>query len=129
MHDPSRPPQAPRLLIKPAPVTGQHGAQNPRDLLRIGADERIPIPEDLSVTLPHKTRRNWSIAAAAAVLIGLGGWTLSRPSAAPRDTFEDPYLAYAAVEKALGKMSASVHSTADKVAQAETKIDDLTYWK
>ena len=83
------------------------------DLLRIGADERIPIPEDLSVTLPHKTRRNWSIAAAAA----------------PRDTFEDPYLAYAAVEKALGKMSASVHSTADKVAQAETKIDDLTYWK
>ena len=93
------------------------------DLLRIGADERIPIPEDLTVTLPHKARRNWSIAA------GLGGWALSRPSAAPRDTFEDPYLAYAAVEKALGKMSASVHSTADKVARAETKIDDLTYWK
>ena len=99
------------------------------DLLRIGADERIPIPEDLSVTLPHKTRRNWSIAAAAAILIGLGGWALSRPSSAPQDTFEDPYLAYAAVEKALGKMSATVQNTAGKVARAETLIDDLNYWK
>ena len=51
------------------------------DLLRIGADERIPIPEDLSVSLPRRTRRNWSVAAAAAVLIGLGSWALSRPSA------------------------------------------------
>ncbi len=99
------------------------------DLLRIGADDRIPIPEDLSVSLPRKARRNWSIAAAAAVVIGLGGWALSRPSAAPQDTFEDPYLAYAAVEKALGKMSATVQNTAGKVARAETLIDDLTYWK
>lgn len=99
------------------------------DLLRIGADERIPIPEDLLVKLPRKSRKTWGMAAAAAILIGLGGWALSRPSAAPLDTFDDPYLAYAAVEKALGKMSASVQSTADKVAQAETRIDDLTYWK
>ncbi len=98
------------------------------DLLRIGADERIPIPEDLSVSLPRRTRRNWSVAAAAAVLIGLGSWALSRPSA-PQDTFDDPYLAYAAVEKALGKMSATVHGAAGKVARAETVIDDLNYWK
>lgn len=99
------------------------------DLLRIGADEHIPIPEDLSVTLPHRARRNWSIAAAAAVLVGLGGWALSRPSPALQDTFDDPYLAYAAVEQALGKMSATVQTTADKVNQAETIIDDLNYWK
>ena len=99
------------------------------DLLRIGADDTIPVPEDLSLTIPRKARRNWSIAAAAAVVIGLGGWALSRPSSAPQDTFEDPYLAYAAVEKALGKRSATVQNTAGKVARAETLIDDLTYWK
>lgn len=100
-----------------------------QDLLRIGADDTIPVPDSLVVKLPHRAHRTWSIAAAAAVLIGLGGWALSRPSTAPQDTFEDPYLAYAAVEKALGKMSATVQNTAGKVARAETLIDDLTYWK
>ena len=100
-----------------------------QDLLRIGADNNISLPEDLSVSLPRKARWHWSMAAAAALVIGLGGWALSRPSAAPQDTFEDPYLAYAAVEKALGKMSATVQNTAGKVARAETLIDDLTYWK
>ena len=99
-----------------------------QDLLRIGADESIPFPEDLSVTLPRRSRRNWSIAAAAALAIGLTGWGLSRP-AAPQDSFDDPYLAYAAVEQALGKMSASVQGTAQKVARAENTINELTYWK
>lgn len=97
------------------------------DLLRIGADESVPIPQDLQIRLPSKTR-NWSIAAAAAVIIGLAGWGLGRP-AMPKDTFDDPYLAYAAVEQALQKMSASVHVTAEKVADAECVINDLSYWK
>ncbi|MBR1872180.1 MAG: hypothetical protein IJ795_03115 [Bacteroidales bacterium] len=99
------------------------------DLLRIGDDESIPVPEDLGVTLPGRSRSMWGIAAAAAVLIGLGGWALIRPSAAPKDTFDDPYLACAAIEKAFDRMSATVHSTAGKVATAETTFDELTYWK
>lgn len=97
------------------------------DLLRIGADESIPVPEDLGVRLPHKAR-NWSIAAAAALLIGLTGWGIGRP-AAPKDSFNDPYLAYAAVEQALGKMSATVHDAAGKVNQAENRFNEITYWK
>lgn len=100
----------------------------PQDLLRIGADESIPLPGDLQVKLPARKFPVWSIAAAAAVLIGLAGWGLSRP-AAPKDTFEDPYLAYAAVEQALGKMSSTVHSAAGKVNRAESVIDNLNYWK
>ncbi|MBQ6912437.1 MAG: hypothetical protein IJQ35_09825 [Bacteroidales bacterium] len=100
------------------------------DLLRIGADESVPLPEDLQVRLPRpgRTVRGWSIAAAAAVMVGIAGWSLSRP-AEPKDTFDDPYLAYAAVEQALMKTSAKMQAAAQKVYETENVIDQLTYWK
>lgn len=99
------------------------------DLLRIGADESVPLPEDLQVRLPRpgRTVRGWSIAAAA-VMVGIAGWSLSRP-AEPKDTFDDPYLAYAAVEQALMKTSAKMQAAAQKVYETENVIDQLTYWK
>ena len=97
------------------------------DLRRIGADESIPLPEDLQVRLPRPAARYWSIAAAAAVMVGIAGWSLSRP-AEPRDTFDDPYLAYAAVEQALAKTSARVHAAGEKIQETENLIDQLIYW-
>lgn len=97
------------------------------ELDRIGADKSIPVPADWSVRLPdHRVR--WATAAAAALLVGLAGWGLMRP-AAPKDTFDDPYLAYAAVEQALEEVSRNVRSTAEKVNAAEENIDKLNYWK
>lgn len=96
------------------------------DLRRIGADESIPLPEDLQVRLPRPAARYWSIAAAA-VMVGIAGWSLSRP-AEPRDTFDDPYLAYAAVEQALAKTSARVHAAGEKIQETEKLIDQLIYW-
>ena len=100
------------------------------DLLRIGADESVPLPEDLQVRLPRpgRTVRGWSIAAAATVMVGIACWSLSRP-AEPKDTFDDPYLAYAAVEQALMKTSAHMQAAAQKVYETENVIDQLTYWK
>ena len=80
------------------------------DLLTIGADETVPVPEDLHVSLPRRTA-TWGIAAAL------------------QDTFDDPYLAYAAVEQALGQMSRSVQSAALKIDEAENLIDKYNYWK
>lgn len=97
------------------------------DLRRIGADESIPLPEDLQVRLLRPAARYWSIAAAAAVMLGIAGWSLSRP-AEPRDTFDDPYLAYAAVEQALAKTSARVHAAGEKIEETEKLIDQLIYW-
>ena len=97
------------------------------DLRRIGADESIPLPEDLQVRLPRPAARYWSIAAAAAVMVGIAGWSLSRP-AEPRDTFDDPYLAYAAVEQALAKTSARVKKKKKKIQETEKLIDQLIYW-
>ena len=96
---------------------------------RIGADETIPVPEDLQVRLPRRpSAAPWSIAAAAAVLIGLG-WAGYDRYTAPKDTFEDPYLAYAAVEQALSKMSGNVQKAAGQVARAEEIMDKYNYWK
>jgi len=99
------------------------------DLQRIGADESIPVPEDWQVRLPRRSpARNWSIAAAAAVLLALGWWGLNRP-AEPEDTFDDPRLAYAAVEQALSKMSGAIHETARTVSEKEMQLEKLNYWK
>lgn len=98
------------------------------DLERIGADESIPVPADLQVRLPRRrAARTWSVAAATAAVVGLG-WFVASYEPAPKDTFEDPYLAYAAVEQALSKMSAGVNHAAEKVAEAEQMIDQLNYW-
>ena len=99
------------------------------DLQRIGADESIPIPQDLNVRLPQrKAVRTWSIAAAAAVVIGLGLFGMNWTSQ-PKDTFDDPYLAYAAVEQALMKVSGNINTAAGKVAESEVIINKVNYWK
>jgi len=99
------------------------------DLREIGADKRIPVPEDWTVRLPRRNNALlWSSVAAAAVLLGVAWFGMNRP-AGPKDTFSDPYLAYAAVEKALLKVSAPVNSAAGKVAEAETQFEKINYWK
>lgn len=100
------------------------------DLLKIGADESIPVPAGWKVKLPGRTvgLPRWSIAAAAALLVGLGWFGLDR-ARQPKDSFDDPYLAYAAVEQALSRVGGNVHSTAQKVAESETLLNKVNYWK
>lgn len=103
------------------------------DLERIGADESIPIPEDLpsrvysAVSGRSRRVKIGSIAAAAAVVVA-GGFLLSRQPS-PKDTFDDPYLAYAAVEKALAMVEGKVSKSIDKVEQASVPIEKVYYWK
>ena len=92
---------------------------------RIGADENIPVPEDLQVRLPRRRAAVWSIAASVAVVAGIGLTALLR-TPEPQDTFTDPYLAYAAVEQAFSRMGETVARSADIIEQSENKV---TYWK
>lgn len=100
------------------------------DLLQIGADESIPVPSGWKVTLPGNKRilPRVGIAAAAALVIGLGWFGLER-ARQPKDTFDDPYLAYAAVEQALSRVGGNVHAAAGKVAETETLLNKVNYWK
>ena len=79
------------------------------DLERISLDESIPVPEELSARVQAAVRKpaRWAlpagIAAAVATLLAVG-LTLTR-NPEPVDTFDDPYLAYAEVEKAFQTIS------------------------
>ena len=107
------------------------------DLERISLDESIPVPEELSARVQaavraadrQAQRRRWvlptGIAAAVATLVAVG-LTLTR-NPEPMDTFDDPYLAYAEVEKVFAKISGTVAYGAEKVSQSEQTLDKLSY--
>ena len=109
------------------------------DLERISLDESIPVPEELSGKVQEAVhtagaqanRRRWvlpaGIAAAVATILAVG-LTLTR-NPEPIDTFDDPYLAYAEVEKVFAKISGTVAYGAEKVSQSEQTLDKLSYWK
>jgi len=100
------------------------------ELRRIGEDESIPVPHDLNVSLPqHRSVRMWSCIAAAAVAAIAMGWFGMNRLYQPKDTFDDPYLAYAAVEQALLEVSRNVNTAANKVAESEVIINKVNYWK
>ena len=87
----------------------------------ISADESIKVPGTVSLGIQdvvNKDIRNRKIirlAGLAVVLglcIGLGNLNQFKE---PKDTFDDPYLAYAEVEKALSKVSESMKKGMDMV--------------
>ena len=103
------------------------------DLERISLDESIPVPEELSARVQAAVRRpaRWAlpagIAAVVAALIAVGLTLTWNPE--PKDTFDDPYLAYAEVEKVFSKISGTVAYGAEKVSESEQTLDKLSYWK
>ena len=103
------------------------------DLERISLDESIPVPEELSARVQAAVRKpaRWvlpaGIAAAVAALVAVGLTLTWNPE--PKDTFDDPYLAYAEVEKVFSKISGTVAYGAEKVTESEQTLDKLTYWK
>ena len=102
------------------------------DLERISLDESIPVPEELSGKVQQAVRGRtlrWAVptgvAAAIAVLLAVGlTWNPE-----PKDTFDDPYLAYAEVEKVFSKISGTVAYGADKISESEATLDKYSYWK
>ena len=94
------------------------------ELLKVAGDERVAVPADLKVSvrrsvLSEGAGRKWvlgGIAAAAALLVGVG---FAVRNSGPKDTFEDPYLAYAELEKAFGMISDKANLTLDIINNAK----------
>lgn len=63
-----------------------------------------------------------SAAAAAALLVG-AGLGLSGRQEEPEDTFTDPYLAYAELERAFAIMSGEIHKGLAMAEKSEEIID------
>ena len=78
------------------------------DLERISLDESIPVPSNLESKLSRRAPR-WFIGIAASLLIiagiGLSWFNRSKPL---EDTFDDPAVAYAMLEKTLTKYSKEI---------------------
>lgn len=72
-----------------------------------------------------KTLRAASIAAAVVLLAGVG-FGIARWQNEPKDTFDDPYLAYAELEKAFAKVSDGMQRGLAMVEESEAAMDKVT---
>lgn len=93
-----------------------------------GFEQRLESSLDLrflsdSVTeRPRRTMKFLAAAASVALLIGLGIGTVKWYNE-PEDTFDDPYMAYAELEKAFAAISDSVGRGRKMVAESDAIID------
>lgn len=72
-----------------------------------------------------KIRMMVGAAASIVVLAGLGLGLAGRQNE-PKDTFDDPYLAYAELEKAFATMSDGLRKGMSMAKESETIIDKTT---
>lgn len=113
------------------------------ELEAVSQDEAIAVPEGFRQRLeaeldaqdkletmkeePRKIRLAPVIGVAASVLLLIGiGLGIARWQSEPKDTFTDPYLAYAELEKAFSTMSEGMNKALAMADKSETIIDRAT---
>ena len=109
----------------------------------VSQDEAIAVPEGFRQRLeaeldaqnkletmkeePRKIRLAPVIGVAASVLLLIGiVLGIARWQSEPKDTFTDPYLAYAELEKAFSTMSEGMNKALAMADKSETIIDRAT---
>lgn len=102
------------------------------ELDAVSRDEGIAVPEGLSERVRSRLeggvrkRKAFRMAGVAAAVAIVAGLSLSGPEREPKDTFDDPYLAYAEVEKALAMVSEGMRKGIDMVEESESVIERST---
>ena len=74
-----------------------------------------------AATQPRPAR--WAVPAAALACAAAAAVLLTLPDRGPRDTFDDPYLAYAEVEKAFQTISDKMSGGLDLAREARVLAD------
>lgn len=111
------------------------------ELRKTGDDARTPVPEGFRKELSEmidsmdaaekivssgrsgsKRIATWTMSAAAGLVLVAGAALALYTYRSPKDTFSDPALAYAQVEKALADISARMSSCAEKTRTAEASV-------
>ena len=113
------------------------------ELERASLDERTAVPEGFAERVrasvdaqsiideitedPHHGRMVRIVGAAASVAVLAGiGFGIARWQNEPKDTFDDPYMAYAELEKAFATMSGGVQKALAMAEQSEAALDKVT---
>lgn len=110
------------------------------DIERIASDESVPIPEglrkaieefigtdillsDQDVGLSVRGRILTGLSVAAAAAVAIAAFLPGSLSSGPKDTFDDPYLAYIEVEKTFIRIGENISSAAKKADKAQSKMN------
>lgn len=101
------------------------------ELTAISLDERIPVPENLSLKVhariaARRRKVHAIVGTAAAVALIVAGMSLYGSEDEPKDTFDNPYLAYAELEKALSIVSDGMKKGMDMVETSGSIIEKST---
>lgn len=113
------------------------------ELERASLDERTAVPEGFAERIqasvdaqgiidgiaedPRHGRMVRIVGAAASVAVLAGvGLGIARWQNEPKDTFDDPYMAYAELEKALAIMSDGVQKALAMAEESEAALDKVT---
>ena len=113
------------------------------ELERASLDERTPVPEGFAERIqisvdaqsiideikedshPGRMVRIVGAAASVAALVGIG-LGIAQWQNEPKDTFDDPYMAYAELEKAFAIMSGGVQKALAMAEESEAALDKVT---
>ena len=110
------------------------------ELIAVSLDEATAVPEGFAERIgkqveAHKIAKDlendadrvktvrWIGAAAAVTLLAGTGLGIANWQKQPKDTFDDPYLAYAELEKAFATMSDSLQKGLAMADKSEDIID------
>ena len=103
------------------------------ELEAVSLDETVAVPEGLTQRIRknldvRRTRRFvFAAGAAASVALVAGiGFGIARWQNEPEDTFDDPYLAYAELEKAFARMSGEIQKGLAMAEESEAAMDKVT---
>ena len=111
------------------------------ELQRASLDDRTAVPEGFAERIrasvdaqsiideitedPHRMVRIVGAAASVAVVAGIG-LGIAKWQNEPKDTFDDPYMAYAELEKAFATMSGGVQKALAMAEESEAALDKVT---
>ena len=101
------------------------------ELEAISLDEKIVVPHDLDYRIQSrllsKKKKTYSmIGAAAAITVIITGLGISILNNEPKDTFDNPYMAYAELEKAFSTISEGMKKGMDMAESSESVIKKST---
>ena len=84
------------------------------------------LTENESADRSRRAAVRYAAAAASVVIMAGAGYGIAQRHSQPEDTFDDPYLAYAEVEKAFAKISSSINRSLAMAGETEQVIEKAT---
>ena len=98
------------------------------ELEAVSLDETVAVPEGLAQRIRENldVRRTRRFVFASVALVAGIGFGIARWQNEPKDTFDDPYLAYAELEKAFARMSGEIQKGLAMAEESEAAMDKVT---